>query len=82
VAGGDGAGWTAAIEGCLKDASARFPADMDCASLSRFVLTVMEGGVMQARAHRSLVPFDASVEHLRAYFKLLEQQRSQSFRSS
>jgi hypothetical protein len=55
---------------------------MDCASLSRFVLTVMEGGVMQARAHRSLVPFDASVEHLRAYFKLLEQQRSQSFRSS
>ena len=76
-------GWTAAIEGCLKDASARFPADLDCASLSRFVLTVMEGGVMQARAHRSLVPFDASVEHLRAYFRLLEQQkRLQSLRSS
>ena len=69
-------GWTAAIEGCLKDASARFPAEVDFASLSRFVLTVMEGGVMQARAHRNLAPFDASVEHLRIYLGLLEQQKN------
>jgi TetR/AcrR family transcriptional repressor of nem operon len=68
-------GWTAAIESCLKNAAARFPAGLDLASLSRFVLTVMEGGVMQARAHRSLVPFDASVEHLRNYFRLLEEKR-------
>jgi hypothetical protein len=31
----------------------------------------MEGGVMQARAHRNLAPFDASVQHLRNYFNLL-----------
>jgi TetR/AcrR family transcriptional regulator, transcriptional repressor for nem operon len=68
-------GWTAAVESCLKDAASRFSADLDMASLSRFVLTVMEGGVMQARAHRSLAPFDASVEHLRNYFRLLEGQR-------
>jgi hypothetical protein len=32
---------------------------------------VMEGGVMQARAHRNVAPFDASVEHLREYFRLM-----------
>jgi hypothetical protein len=31
----------------------------------------MEGGVMQARAHGSLEPFDASVKQLRNYFRLL-----------
>jgi AcrR family transcriptional regulator len=69
-------GWTAAIESCLKDANERFPVELDRGSLSRFVLTVMEGGVMQARAHRSLEPFDASVEHLRHYLLLLEEQKS------
>jgi TetR/AcrR family transcriptional repressor of nem operon len=68
-------GWTAAVESCLRAAASRFSTDLDMASLSRFVLTVMEGGVMQARAHRSLAPFDASVEHLRNYFRLLEGQR-------
>jgi TetR/AcrR family transcriptional regulator, transcriptional repressor for nem operon len=67
-------GWTAAVVQCLKDAGTRLPAATDLASLSQFVLTVMEGGVMQARAHRSLVPFDASVAHLRRYFELLEEQ--------
>lgn len=65
-------GWTAAVEGCLKDAGERLPPGTDLASLAQFVLTVMEGGVMQARAHRSLAPFDASVAHLRTYFELLE----------
>jgi TetR/AcrR family transcriptional regulator, transcriptional repressor for nem operon len=68
-------GWTAAVESCLKEAASRLPADLDTASLSRFVLTVMEGGVMQARAQRSLAPFDASVAHLRNYFQLLEEKR-------
>jgi hypothetical protein len=31
----------------------------------------MEGGVMQARAQRDIRPFDASVDHLRNYFRLL-----------
>ncbi len=64
-------GWTAAVETCLKDAGERLPAETNAKTLSQFVLTVMEGGVMQARAHRAIEPFDASVEHLRAYFRLL-----------
>jgi TetR/AcrR family transcriptional regulator, transcriptional repressor for nem operon len=68
-------GWTSAIEKFLQAAHDRFPAGTDLHTLAKFVLTVMEGGVMQARAHRSIVPFDACVEHLRGYFQLLYQQR-------
>lgn len=68
-------GWTAAVEKCLNDAADRLPAGTNAKTLSKFVLTVMEGGVMQARAHRAIEPFDASVEHLREYFRLLERQR-------
>jgi TetR/AcrR family transcriptional regulator, transcriptional repressor for nem operon len=68
-------GWTAAIESCLENAKDRLPENTDFKTLSRFVLTVMEGGVMQARAHRKVEPFDASVTHLRDYFRLLTQQR-------
>ena len=64
-------GWSAAIEKFLNDARDRFPAGTDFRTLSKFVLTVMEGGVMQSRAYRDLAPFDASVSHLRAYFRLL-----------
>ena len=64
-------GWTAAVQGCLEAARGRFPEDTDFATLAKFVLTVMEGGVMQARAHRAIEPFDASVAHLRKYFQLL-----------
>jgi TetR/AcrR family transcriptional repressor of nem operon len=64
-------GWTAAVEKCLADAGERLPEGTNLKTLSQFVLTVMEGGVMQARAHRAIGPFDASVEHLREYFRLL-----------
>ena len=64
-------GWTAAIQRCLDDLGDRLPHPVDKATLAQFVLTVMEGGVMQARAHRNLAPFDASVQHLRSYFNLL-----------
>jgi len=64
-------GWTAAVAACLEEARDRFPLDVDLRTLATFVLTVMEGGVMQARAHRDLAPFDASVAHLREYFRLL-----------
>lgn len=66
-------GWTAAITACLDAAREHLPPDLDRASLSQFVLTVMEGGVMQSRAHRHIGPFDASVRHLRRYFELLTQ---------
>lgn len=64
-------GWTTAVENCLKEARERFPRRTDFSTLSKFVLTVMEGGVMQSRAHRAIAPFDASVAHLRDYFRLL-----------
>jgi AcrR family transcriptional regulator len=71
-------GWTAAVEKCLEDARDRLPARVDLKTLSKFVLTVMEGGVMQSRAHRAIEPFDASVEHLRGYFNFLLAQRAQN----
>jgi TetR/AcrR family transcriptional regulator, transcriptional repressor for nem operon len=70
-------GWTAAVEKCLEDARDRFPAGTNLKTLSQFVLTVMEGGVMQSRAHRDIAPFDASVEHLLDYFRLLGWERQQ-----
>ncbi|WP_395647484.1 TetR/AcrR family transcriptional regulator [Terricaulis sp.] len=66
--------WTAAIEGCLVDAGARLPAGLDTRALAQFVLTAMEGGVMQARTHRDVGYFDRAVAQLRAHFDLLETQ--------
>jgi AcrR family transcriptional regulator len=63
--------WCARIEACLAEAGARLPADIDRAALARFVLTTMEGGVMQARTHRTLEAFDDSVAMLRDYFRRL-----------
>jgi TetR/AcrR family transcriptional regulator, transcriptional repressor for nem operon len=65
-------GWTAAIEQCLKDAGSRIRKDVNKAELASFVLTVMEGGVMQARTHRTIKSFDAAVRRLRDYFARLE----------
>jgi TetR/AcrR family transcriptional repressor of nem operon len=66
-------GWTEAVHRCLEDAGERLPRGTDTEALAKFVLTVMEGGVMQSRSHKSIVPFDASVEQLRQYFRYLEQ---------
>lgn len=63
--------WTGAIEECLKAASDRVPPDVDRKALAQFVLTTMEGAVMQARTYRSLEPFDASVDQLQNYFHCL-----------
>jgi TetR/AcrR family transcriptional regulator, transcriptional repressor for nem operon len=64
------AGWRRAIQRCLDDAglSSR---RVDKAALATFVLSVMEGGVMQALALRTIEPFDRSVEQLRNYLNLL-----------
>ena len=64
--------WCEAIEEALRDAADRFPDDVDLKELSRFVLTTMEGGVMQARTQRSIEPFDASVRQLRRYVDALQ----------
>jgi AcrR family transcriptional regulator len=64
-------GWTGAIEGCLTAARERLPSGTDVHRLAQFVLTVMEGGVMQSRTHRTVDAFDAGVESLRDYFNRL-----------
>ena len=66
-------GWTAAVGQCLERAADRLPRDLDREQLSRFVLAVMEGGVMLSRSHRDVKPFDQAVAELRNYFnRLLE----------
>ena len=64
--------WTKAIEGRLDDAGARIPPNINRRALAQFVLTTMEGGVMQARTHRDVAYFDRSVEQLRGYFEMLQ----------
>ena len=66
--------WTRAIGGCLEAAGARLPRGTDIQALAEFILTTMEGGVMQARTHRTLEAFDASIDSLRDYVRRLEAQ--------
>ena len=61
--------WCAAIERCLADAADRLPPDLNRTEVSQFVLTVMEGAVMQSRVAASVGPFDASIAQLRTYFE-------------
>ena len=63
--------WRAAIRDMLVAAKDRLPEDTDCDGLATFILTVMEGGVMQSRAHRSLAPFEQSILLLRDYVNRL-----------
>ena len=64
-------GWVGAIEECIVAARDRFPADVDPRRLAHFVLTTMEGAVMQARTYRTIATFDHSIEELRRYFNVL-----------
>jgi AcrR family transcriptional regulator len=70
-------GWRSWIRKWLEDARNRLPADADVQGLAVFILTVMEGAVMQARAQQNLEPFDASVRQLRDYFNRLQAPRRQ-----
>jgi len=65
-------GWVEAVKGCLDAARERLPRGTDTRALGQFILTVMEGGVMQSRTHRTLEASDASVAGLRDYFRRLE----------
>nr|WP_299914472.1 TetR/AcrR family transcriptional regulator [Sphingomonas bacterium] len=68
-------GWVAGVKTCLDAAADRLPAGTDTEALAQFVLTVMEGGVMQSRTHRTLRAFDASVASLRDYLDRLQAAR-------
>lgn len=63
--------WAAHVRGWLDQAADRLPPGTDTGALSRFILTVMEGGQMQAKAAGSLRPYDESVVELRRYVDLL-----------
>jgi TetR/AcrR family transcriptional regulator, transcriptional repressor for nem operon len=69
------AAWTAAVRGCLESAQGRLPPRCDLDALATFILTVMEGGVMQARSYRRMEPFDQSAAQLRNYFQYLLDKR-------
>ncbi len=63
--------WVGAIHRCLDEAGDRLPANLDKVALAEFVLTTMEGGVMQARTHRDVAYFDRGVTALRDHFDML-----------
>ncbi len=65
--------WTRAIGGCLDAAGPRLPPGTDTLALAEFILTTMEGGVMQARTHRHIAYFDRSIDQLRRHVALLEE---------
>jgi AcrR family transcriptional regulator len=64
--------WTAHIKDLLTDAALGHPVDADRDALARFIVSTIEGAILQARVSRSAVPFDASVSQLRTYLDLLE----------
>lgn len=66
-------GWVAAIRSCLDSAGRRLPGHIDRRALAEFVLTVMEGAVMQARTYRDVSYFDRAIAQLRIHFDQLEQ---------
>jgi len=62
--------WAARVASWF-DGDTRLGAHVDRLRLAKFILTVMEGGLMQARAAGDLEPFDESVAVLRDYFQRL-----------
>lgn len=61
-------GWVDAVEQCLEAAGERLRRGTDRRALAKLALSVMEGGVMQARTYRDVAFFDRAVAQLRAHF--------------
>ena len=68
------AGWRDAVADWLTEAGSMLPEGTDPADLATFVLTVMEGGVMQSRTRQAIEPFDRSVALLRDYLERLTRE--------
>ncbi len=64
--------WIAAIETCLEEAGDRLPADTDRRALAEFILTTMEGAIMQARTAQDIGVFDRNIAVLRSHMQMLE----------
>jgi TetR/AcrR family transcriptional regulator, transcriptional repressor for nem operon len=63
--------WRKAVEACVREAGIENAPDV-----AAFVLTVMEGGVMQSRAYASIEPFDACIRQLRVHFDALTEKKT------
>jgi AcrR family transcriptional regulator len=61
------ANWCRAIESCFDDAADRLVDGTDTAALAQMALTVMEGGILQARAYRSVAPYQQAVAQFRLF---------------
>ena len=68
-------GWVGHVQACFEAAGERL-AGADPHRLAVLTLTIMEGGVMQSRTHRTLEAFDIGVEQLRDYLNRLERAAS------
>jgi len=63
--------WVAAVEACFAAAADRLAPDADFRALAELALSVMEGGVMQARTHRDIAHFDRAIGQLRIHVDAL-----------
>ncbi len=66
------ANWIEAVESCLEEARDRLPRDTDIRALAEFILTIMEGAIMQARTAQDIAVFDRNVAVLRQHLDLLQ----------
>jgi TetR/AcrR family transcriptional regulator, transcriptional repressor for nem operon len=73
--------WVTAIKDCLDAARTRLPTSLNRRELAEFILTTMEGAVMQARTYRDIKRYDNSVRQLRAYVDSLLSSASRSRRA-
>ena len=63
--------WVAAVEACVAAAADRLAPGADFRALAELALSVMEGGVMQARTHRDIAHFDRAIGQLRIHIDAL-----------
>ncbi len=63
--------WIEAIVACLEDAGDRLPPETDRRALGEFILTIMEGAIMQARTAKDIGVFDRNITVLRQHIDLL-----------
>jgi AcrR family transcriptional regulator len=63
--------WTDRMQEVLEDAGDRLPSALDRRALAGFILSTIEGAVLQARVRRSAEPLDASIAALRRHLEML-----------
>jgi AcrR family transcriptional regulator len=65
------AGWTDRMQQLIENAGDRISSEVDRRALAEFIMSTLEGAVLQARARRSVAPFDASTSELRRHLAAL-----------